>query len=302
MASKLLIYIYLITYFLFSIFTKQTKPLNMKNFIITTFLLLIPVILIAQDAPEPMEEYIEGRLVKTLDIENVEVSTSLRSIQRSDGKYYTFDIAVINKSALVKNLKVNNFKAFITQIGKKKNKKEELDILSNKEYQEKKRKRAALRTALAAMGAAANAQDAGRKTSTTNTNVNSSTYGSATTNTDANVYASDGSWATGSASSNTDFNAYTNVNASSTTQSYDGAAAYAARQNEERKLQEMVQRQNEAKAKWNDMYLKNETLDAMESVSGLINVKFKKGDLIDLILYVGNVEFIFKWDPEDSEF
>ena len=52
----------------------------MKNFIITTFLLLIPVILLAQDAPEPMEEYIEGRLVKTLDIENVEVSTSLRSI------------------------------------------------------------------------------------------------------------------------------------------------------------------------------------------------------------------------------
>ena len=64
----------------------------------------------------------------------------------------------------------------------------------------------------------------------------------------------------------------------------------------------MIQRQKEAKAKWNDMYLKNETLDAMESVSGLINVKFKKGDLIDLILYVGNVEFIFKWDPEDSEF
>jgi len=274
----------------------------MKNFI-TIITLLFSFCLYSQSDFQPEEEYIEGRLVKTLNIENVEVSTSLRSIQRSDGKYYTFDIYVLNKSALKKVMKVNSFKAYLVQLGKKKNKREELQILSNKEYQDKKKKRGNFRAIMAAMGGAAQAQDAGRKTSTTNTNINSSTYGTSNTSADINAYDSYGLPA-GSATVDATTNSYsnTNTNATSTTQSYDGAAAYAARQNEERKLREMMERQAAAKSKWNDMYLKSETLDAMESVTGLVNVKYKKGDLIDLIIYVGNVEFIFEWNPDDSEF
>ena len=63
-----------------------------------------------------------------------------------------------------------------------------------------------------------------------------------------------------------------------------------------------AEKQKAAKSMWNDMYLKSETLEAMESVSGLLNLKFKKGDLVDLIIYIGNIEFIFEWNPEDSEF
>ena len=274
----------------------------MKKYIIVV-IYLISFNIISQVNLQPDEEYVEGRLIKTLEIENVEVTTSLRSVQRSDGKYYTFDIAVINKSALKKVMKVNSFKAFITQLGKKKNKREELEILSNKEYQIKKKKRGNFRTILAAMGAGANAQDAGRKTSTTNTNVNSSTYGTSNTSADINAYNAYG-LSTGSATVDATTNSYsnTNTNASSTTNSYDGAAAYAARQNEERKLNEMMEKQKADKSKWNDMYLKSETLEAMESVSGLLNLKFKKGDLVDLIIYIGNIEFIFEWNPEDSEF
>ena len=93
----------------------------MKKYIIVV-IYLISFNIISQVNLQLDEEYVEGRLIKTLEIENVEVTTSLRSVQRSDGKYYTFDIAVINKSALKKVMKVNSFKAFITQLGKKKNK------------------------------------------------------------------------------------------------------------------------------------------------------------------------------------
>jgi len=274
----------------------------MKKYIAVIFY-LISFNIISQVSLQPNEEYVEGRLIKTLEIQNVEVTTSLRSVQRSDGKYYTFDISVINKSALKTVMKVNSFKAFITRLGKKNNKKTELEILSNKEYQIKKKRRGNFRAVLAAMGAGANAQDAGRKTSTTNTNANSNTYGTSNTSADINAYNAYGVPA-GSATVDATTNSYsnTNTNVSSTTNSYDGAAAYAARQNEEKKLNEMMAKQQAAKAKWNDMYLKSETLEAMESVTGLLNLKFQKGDLVDLIIYIGNIEFIFEWSPEDSEF
>jgi len=270
------------------------------------FLLLVTpaIFVLAQNnSAIAQEEYVEGRLIKTLNIDNVEVSTSLRSVQRSDGKYYTFDISVINNSTSTKLMKVNSFKSYITTSGKKKDKVDELEILSNKEYQDKKRKRGNFRAILAAVGAGANAQDAGRKTSTTNTNVNSNTYG--TSNTTGDIQFKDEyGLSTGSAGLNATTNSYsnTNTNVSSTTESYDGAAAYAARQNEERKLKEMMEKQQEAKAKWNEMYLKSETLEPNEFVTGLLNVKFQKGDLVDLIIYVGNIEFVFNWNPEDAEF
>jgi hypothetical protein len=178
-----------------------------------------------------------------------------------------------------------------------------LEILSNKEYQDKKRKRGNFRAILSAVGAGANAQDAGRKTSTTNTNVNSNTYG--TSNTTGDIQFKDKyGLSTGSAGLNatTNSSSNTNTNVSSTTQAYDGAAAYAARQNEERKLKEMMEQQQKAKAKWNEMYLKSETLEPNESVTGLLNIKFKKGDLVDLFIYIGNIEFVFRWNPEDAEF
>jgi len=267
-------------------------------------IIMLSISLSAQsDYKNPLEEYIEGRLVKTLKIDNIEVSTSLRSIQRSDGKYYTFDVSVINESSLTKLMKVNSFECYITQYGKKKNKVNELEILSNKEYQDKKRKRGNFRNIMAAMGAGARAEDAGRKTSTTNTNVNSSTYGSSNTTADIKVKDAYG-LPTGSATvdANTNFNSNTNTNVSSRTDSRDGAAVYAAQQNEERKLKEAMEKQAAAKSKWNEMYLKSETLDYGESVTGLLNVKYEKGDSIDFIVYVGGTKFIFIWDPDDAEF
>lgn len=256
--------------------------------ILFILILIIPFTTFSQS-----EEYIDGRLIKTLSKSNIDVSTSLRAIQRSDGKYYTFDVSVSNGSNMTKLVKVRDFEAFIVT---KKGNKEELEILSNKEYQEKKKKRGNFRAIMKAMGGSSAAAGAGTRTSTTNANATANTYGSS--NTSASAYGS-GGYAYGSA--NTNYNATTNVNATSTTTSVDGAAVYAAQQNEERKLREYQAAQAAAKSKWNDAYLKSNTLSPLESTSGLLNIKFTKGVEITLNVKVQDIDFIFVWDPEESE-
>ena len=256
--------------------------------ILFVLLMIIPYLTFSQS-----EEYLDGRLIKTLTISNIDVSTSLRAIQRSDGKYYTFDISISNGSNMTKVVKVKDFTATIID---KKGKESELEVLSNKEYQEKKKKRGNFRAIMKAMGGASAAAGAGTSTSTTNASATANTYGSS--NTRASAYGS-GGWASGS--SNTNFNASTNVNATSTTTSVDGAAVYAAQQNEERKLREFQAAQAAAKAKWNDAYIKSNTLDPLETMSGLLNVKFAKGVEIIINVKVQDIDFVFVWDPEDSE-
>ena len=88
---------------------------------------------------------------------------------------------------------------------------------------------------------------------------------------------------------------------SSTTVHRDGEAIYNARQNEERKLQEYYNQQQVARVRWNESYLKSNTLSPYESCSGLLNIKFEKGDFIELHLPIDELNFVFKWNPEDSE-
>ena len=85
------------------------------------------------------EEYVDGRLIKTQNKEGVIVTTSLRAIHRIDGKYYTFDVSISNSSQNTLNVKINDFKA---QVVSKKGKRWDLEVLSNKEYQKIKKRRA----------------------------------------------------------------------------------------------------------------------------------------------------------------
>ena len=48
-------------------------------------------------------------------------------------------------------------------------------------------------------------------------------------------------------------------------------------------------------------YIKNNTLSPKESMSGLLNVEYKKGVLVELTIVTGDIQFVFKWDPEDSQ-
>ena len=261
----------------------------------------------AQDIKQN-EEYIDGRLVITQEQSDVVVSTSLKAIQRDDGKYYTFNINVGNSSDKTLIMKVNDFDAFITIKGKKDDKVKDLEILSNREYQEKKKKRGGLRAAIASMQANKNAEDAGTSYSSSQTNIKSNSYSNTNSETTGNARVSDAFDPTNAADISYNSNTNSSTSSNSNTQiesgsvSYDGAAAYAARQNEERKLREYMNQQAAAKQSWSDNYLKSETLEPLEVVSGLLNIKYIKGDLVTLIIKVGKLNFLFDWDPEESEF
>jgi len=273
-------------------------------------LLILPHYIFCQDQ-KPHEEYVDGRLIKTLNQKGVQVSSSLRSIERNDGKYYIFDISISNGSDKTVTFRVKDCKANIVNVNKKKLKKgkidkaydiTELEIMRSKDYQKIKKKKQATRGFFKRWAAASAAEDAGQSSSTTTTNVNSTSYKSGNSNAEVNVYDEYGNkLGKATVNQNNSELSSTNTNLSSSTVNRDGAAVYNARQNEERKLQEYYNQQQEARIRWNEAYLKSNTLSPFESCSGLLNIKFKDGDYLEIYIIVEELIFVFNWDPEDSE-
>jgi hypothetical protein len=241
-----------------------------------------------------LQEYVDGRLIKEITKKGITVSSSLRAVQRSDGKYYTFDVAVINGGDKKITLLTNKISAKIF----KGNKSIQIAALTRKDYLKKKERRQNLRMGLMAVSGAMAASNAGRSTSTTTTN----SYGnvSGQVKTDYNIYGSNGTSVYGN--SNTNVTGRYSGTSYSTTNSYNGAAAYNAAQNEAAKIERLAQLSSEAKSRWNEEYLKNNTLDILESTSGLINVQYYKSDRLELLVAIDGILFVFPWNPNESEF
>lgn len=277
---------------------------------ILNLFLFIPLFVLGQEGIngkriiESSEEFISGRIVKTLEDSEMQVSTCLRKVGRNDGKYFTFDVYITNKGD-TKTFRTKNFKALVET---KKKGFVETDVLTRKEYIEKKEKKQKLRNALSAVAAAAAADMAGTKSSQTNTY--SSGYsqtnisGTVDTDTDVTAYGA-GGVAYGNVQSRSNVNAsastYSSERSSSQTTEFDGAAAYAAAQNEQRKLEEYKAAARQERTKWNEDYLKDNTIYQNETKRGLINVKYKKGNLVRFIVQIENLDYVFDWDPEDAE-
>ena len=247
--------------------------------------------------------YHEGRLIKEITKNNITVTSSLRQIQRNDGKYYTFDVSVVNNTNYQVTLITKGISSEI--FSKKGNKSIIVPALTRKEYLKIKKRRQNLRTGLMAFGAGMSAASAGYSSSTTTTNANANYSGTSNTNSTANAYAYGSSGygyanATGSSTTNYSGNIY--GTATSTTQSYDGAAAYAASQNEAAKINAFLQASEAAKKRWNNDYLKNHTLLPQETTSGLINIKYYKSPKIILTIPVDGEFYVFEWSPDESEF
>ena len=247
--------------------------------------------------------YHEGRLIKEINKNNLTVTSSLRKIQRNDGKYYTFDVSVINNTnhqvtLITKGISLEIF-------SKKGNKSIIVPAVSRKDYLKIKKRRQNLRTGLMAFGAGMSAASAGYSSSTTTTNANAYYSGTSNTNSNANAYAyGSGGYgyanATGTSTTNYSGNIY--GTATSTTQSYDGSAAYAASQNEAAKINAFLQSSEAAKKRWNNDYLKNHTLLPQETTSGLINIKYYKSPRMILTIPIDGKLYVFEWSPDESEF
>jgi hypothetical protein len=237
----------------------------------------------------------QGRVIKEKGYGGVLVSSSLREIRRSDGKYFIFDISVSNDTDKTFNFTTDNISAVIYA---KNGKKLEIKALTRKQYMKIKKNRQNLRAGLLAVSAGLNAASAGYSNSQTNAYGSASYSGSSNSNT--RVYGSTSGYL---GNLNTRTNSSGRVYGSSTsyTTSYDGGAAYAASQNEQAKLNAFVAASEENKRRWNEEYLRNNTMTPKASVSGLLNIKYYKAVRLDLIVTTNGYDYVFEWDPNEAE-
>ena len=251
---------------------------------------------------KPFSEYVDGRIVKTLEDSDMIVSTSLKEVSRNDGKYFTFNVILTNKT-YSKTILVENFKAYV--VNKKKTK--EVAVLTRKEYIKIKERRAALRAGLAAAAGSIAAEQAGTKTTYSDTyssgTVNTNISGNIDTN--SNVYDSYGTYS-GNIYSQSNLNANVNSSYYGSSSTYktevDGEAVQRAQQQSNEQVAQMAENAKQARQQWNDEYLKNNTLRKGQTMGGLVNVKYSKGNSMVIKIIVDNLEYSFEWNPKEAEF
>ena len=98
-------------------------------------------------------------------------------------------------------------------------------------------------------------------------------------------------------SSSSSFNSLSSINRESTqTRIYDSGAAYQARENERIKNEQIAQRNYEIQKEIKQNYLKKHTIEPFTSISGKVNIEFKKGKNLKITVPLNNHKYEFLWN------
>ncbi|MCS3312555.1 hypothetical protein NXX38_11600 [Bacteroides sp. BFG-637] len=208
------------------------------------------------------------------------------SANRDYGKYYTLSIVLTNNS----NQPIDFNPSLITAYNNKKNKMETLKVLEANEYIERVSRRQNWGAFFNAFNENMAAAKAGYSASSTQTN---SSYAGGSVSGAVGAAVGTNGAAVGAAVGATAYAG--SVNTSSTTVSYNGAAAYQAQLiASDRIANYNEQLLNERQMK-DEGYLKRTTVGAGESISGYINVKFEKGDELTVNIPINSIVYPFIW-------
>lgn len=165
----------------------------------------------------------------------------------------------------------------------------ELEILSYEDYIKKVNRNQNWQSFAVAFSNGLAASSAGYSTSTTTTSV----YGTNKTYESASGYVGNtyGSFYGNSTS-------YSTAYGRSTTQSYNGAAAYAAQQNANAQTEKFVNDQYVIKNKISEGYLKTNSLANQNELVGFINIKYVKTDNFKIMFPLNGETYTFeqKWN------
>ena len=201
------------------------------------------------------------------------------------GKYFTVNMDLQNFSGKSILFALDKVKAegYIVKEGKP-TKSEPLEVLNSYEYDKKVANKQAWSNFWVSLGEGVAASNAGYSSSTTTYDGNSYTYGN------ASVYGYAGNTygyadAYGSA--------YTTTYGKTHTESYNGAAAYAAQQNARANIERHQYAQNEIRQQLNEGYVKNNTIQNQVEYSGFFNIKYKKIDHIKVEFVIDGITFPF---------
>jgi len=205
------------------------------------------------------------------------------SIERTYGKYYIAYVSIENLTGKSFNFNPNYIRATFTKKGTN----SAGEVLSSNEYMRKVTNRQSWNAALVAFGESSSASQAGYSSSSTTSTTSgySNTYGSA-----SGYYGNTYGSVSGSSST------YGTATTRSTTQSYDGAANYAAQQNAQRNVANYQNQQYQIKDVLNQGYLKLNTIGNEQRIVGYVNVKYKNADQVKVTIPVNGVNYDFLWN------
>ena len=208
------------------------------------------------------------------------------SINKDYGKYFTLYIVLTNNSVQPITLDPS----LITAYKKKKNKTESLNVLKSDEYIAKVRRKQNWNMFFNAFNESMAANKAGYSASSTQTN--SAYSGASVSGAAGAVIGTDGA-AIGGAVGVSGYAGGSST--SSTTVAYNGAAAYQAELIASDRIadynNQMLQERNIKDAG----YLKITTVNPGETISGYVNIQYKKGDELSVNIPVDSVVYPFVW-------
>lgn len=225
--------------------------------------------------------YIDGTPMLYYKNDGITV-TAFLYFNKDYGKYYQVHFMIENLSGREFNIDPNaiTYKMF---------KNDEVidgDVLSYNDYMKKVKNRQAWAAVAVAFGESMAASDAGYSSSTTSSSTygQSNTYGSASGyvgNTYGSVYGSTST--------------YTSSYGTSRTNSYNGAAAYAAQQNANKNVANYQNQQFQIKKTLSDGYAKLNTIFNETQYQGYVNINYKKVDHLQFIIPINGVNYSFVW-------
>lgn len=166
-----------------------------------------------------------------------------------------------------------------------------LSVWSSDRYMRKVRRRQNFAMALTGIFEGLAAVGAGYSTSTTQTNTTYNGY----SNSYGNAYAfGSGGYAYGS------YNGYGsyhgNISTTSTTVTYDAAAAYQAQVMASNRMAEMESSMLQEQAIKQEGYLKRTTIYPGDAISGYVNIKRASGSLVTVWVDINGAKYEFPWD------
>ena len=237
-------------------------------------------------ASTPVKEYgvyiKDGQSIHYFKHQGLLISLSVTQ-NNNYGKYYTPYIDIQNFTG--KSLLFNPSSITAKTYDRKKSLFQDLEVLSYEQYMKKVQTKQAWNAALYGMAQGVAASGAGHSSSTTNFS------GSGYTNSYASASGYIGNtygYMNATASS------YSTVHGKSQTQSYNGAAAYAAQQNASNNTNAYLQQQYQIKAQINEGYAKINTLQNQTQYAGYFNIKYKKSDNMVINIPINSTVYSFQ--------
>ena len=207
-------------------------------------------------------------------------------IQRDYGKYLTLNIVLSNNSPIPILISPESIIAFKTNKGTK----NRLETLSSDDYSKKINGTQMWSSFFNALGEGMAASNAGYSSSASTTNT---AYANNSISTGVAAVVGTGGAAIGGYESNT-----TNfgvVSSNTNTASYNGTAAYQANMIANQRINDYNFSLNQERQVKEEGYLKANTINPGETISGYINIKYEKTDNFEIYIDINAIKYPFIW-------